>query len=371
MATRMAALIGWAIDRTRALVTQIITPFWISNSGTWQWLSEDSRSLPSLNKALWRGAIPSANFYLMLFLSSVVCTLGLLANSAAVIIGAMIITPLLNPVIGIAFSIVIHNRRLFKRASLTLGLGILLAIINSAVICRLLGLQNLGTEILIRSEPTLLDLVVATAAGAAGAFANARLRVGSALPGVAIAVALLPPISVVGIGLSLNSYEIMLGAILLFATNLTGIVFGGGITFLVGGYGTLARAKHSLAIAIILLTILGVPLGFSFRHLLIAGRTEQHIEHLLRERYAAVSTIDVRRIEVDSLSRGQIHVFVELVAPEGTIRDIDRRRIEQQLEEELGGPASLRMRIIPSLELAPASDQQIRQPLSTSQGSSE
>ncbi len=291
----------------------------------------------------------------MLFLSSVVCTLGLLANSVAVVIGAMIITPLLNPVIGIAFSIIIHNRRLFKRASLTLALGVLLAVINSALLCYLIGLQTLGPEILIRSQPTLLDLVVAVAAGSAGAFANARLRVSSALPGVAVAVALLPPISVIGIGIALGSTELLLGALLLFATNLTGIVFGGGLTFLVSGYGSLDRAKQSLVIATLLLSILGLPLGFSFRHLLIRGKTEQNIQYILRQTYRADSTIDIRRIEVDSITSERVIVFVELVAPNQAIQDADRQRVERELEAELGTSVSLRMRILPSYELGPLS----------------
>lgn len=334
-------------------LVQGISFLYSSNSGSWTWLSEATRPLADLNQDLWRGAVPSFNFYLMLFLSSVICTVGLLADSTAVIIGAMIITPLLNPILGITFSIVVGNRRLFKRALLTLSIGIVLAWITSIAICYLVGLRSLSPEILVRAQPTLLDLGVALAAGAAAAFANARTGVGSALPGVAIAVALLPPISVIGIGCSLQSGDVVIGAILLLLTNLTGIIFGGGLIFLSHGYGSLDRARHGLIVSIALLTFLGVPLGLSFRQLLIREQVHQTIEFLIRQRYTSVTEADVRRVEVQSTNdqAQTIRVFAEVIAPAGTIRNVDQEEMTAELEAALNARVALRLRVIPSYEL--------------------
>ncbi|HEY9874891.1 MAG TPA: DUF389 domain-containing protein, partial [Candidatus Obscuribacterales bacterium] len=167
---------------------------WHGNSGEWHWLAEKPAPIASLNRSLWRGAVPSLNFYSLLFLSGVISTLGLLANSAATIIGAMIVAPLMGPIIAIAFAMISGNRRLLKRAIFTLLTGIAMTIIASIVICHLIGLSTLGSEIMARVSPTLIDLGVALAAGAAGAFAKSRKSIADALPGVAIAVALVPPL---------------------------------------------------------------------------------------------------------------------------------------------------------------------------------
>ena len=150
---------------------QQISEFWNHSSGEWRWLAEKPLPIASLNRNLWRSAVPSKSFYSLLFLSTVISTLGLLANSVALIIGAMIIAPLMGPIIAIAYGTASGNRRLLRRASLTLASGILLCAIASSSISRLVGLNTLGSEILARVNPTLIDLAVAMAAGAAGAFA--------------------------------------------------------------------------------------------------------------------------------------------------------------------------------------------------------
>ncbi|MGD1914274.1 MAG: DUF389 domain-containing protein [Rivularia sp. (in: cyanobacteria)] len=96
-----------------------LTELWYSNSGDWHWLSEKPMPIAGINRKLWRGAVPSLSFYTLLSLSAVISTLGLLASSAATIIGAMIIAPLMGPIIAIAYSIASGNQRLLKRSSFT------------------------------------------------------------------------------------------------------------------------------------------------------------------------------------------------------------------------------------------------------------
>ncbi|MCJ8282310.1 MAG: DUF389 domain-containing protein, partial [Rivularia sp. ALOHA_DT_140] len=166
---------------------------WHSNSGDWHWLSEKPIPIAGINRKLWRGAVPSLSFYSLLSLSGIISALGLLANSAATIIGAMIIAPLMGPIIAIAYSIVSGNQRLLKRSCFTLFKGIFLTIIISIIITKLVGIRTFGSEIWGRTSPTLLDLGVALAAGGAGGFALTRRSIANALPGVAISVALVPP----------------------------------------------------------------------------------------------------------------------------------------------------------------------------------
>lgn len=212
---------------------------WESNSGDWPWLAEKPMPIAGLNRQLWRGAVPSISFYVLLSLSGIIATLGLLANSAATIIGAMIIAPLMGPIIAIAYSMVTRNQRLLKRSSYTLVKGILLTVGISMLIAKLVGIRTFGSEIVGRVSPTLLDMGVALAAGAAGSYATSRRSIGNALPGVAISVALVPPLSVVGIGLAMNSHSTSVGASLLFLANLSGIIFSGALVFLCQRYGSL------------------------------------------------------------------------------------------------------------------------------------
>ncbi|MGI8933981.1 MAG: DUF389 domain-containing protein, partial [Phormidesmis sp.] len=175
---------------------------WAVNSGDWHWMANNPVPLKSLNRNLWRNAEPSFNYYIMLFLSGMISALGLLAGSTAAIIGAMIVAPLMGPITGMAFAITMGNRRLLKRSGLSVATGAAMTVLTAYLICVVVGLNTLNPEILERTRPTLIDLAIGLAAGAAGAFATTRRDVASALSGVAIAVALVPPLSVIGIGLA-------------------------------------------------------------------------------------------------------------------------------------------------------------------------
>lgn len=113
------------------------------NSGDWHWMSNNPLPLKSLNRSLWRNANPSFDYYVMLFLSAVISTLGLLAGSAAAIIGAMIVAPLMGPIIGMAFAITMGNRRLLKRSGLSVLTGALLTVGSAYLICSTVGLNTL------------------------------------------------------------------------------------------------------------------------------------------------------------------------------------------------------------------------------------
>lgn len=335
---------------------QQLKRFWNSNSGQWVWLTEKPVPLASLNRSLWRGAVPSVNFYILLFLSGVIATLGLLANSAATIIGAMIVAPLMGPIIAIAFAMVAGNRRLLKRASLTLLTGIALTIITSIVICQGVGLTALNSEIMGRVRPTLIDLGVALAAGAAGAYAKSRRSIADTLPGVAIAVALVPPLSVVGLGLSLGSKSVSGGAFLLFITNLIGIIFSGGIVFLWQRYGSLRRAKRGLALSVAMLVILGLPLGFSLQNLLVKEQVRRSVERLIRRKTITFSTSDISAVEVQQQGN-LLLVRLEVAAPLGSITGKQVSLVKEFIEKELERPIQLKVRVIPINEFeSPATE---------------
>lgn len=323
------------------------TLVWNLNSGDWSWISEKQRSVASLNRSLWKTSVPSLSFYTLLSLSVVISTLGLLAKSTAAIIGAMIIAPLMNPILGIAYAMTVGNRRLLKRSVLTIFKGVVLSVLVAAVITLVIGLKTANSEILLRVRPTLIDLGVALAAGAAGAFARSRYQIEGALPGVAIAVALVPPLSVIGIGLAWGNRNIFLGASILFATNLLGIIISGCLVFLAHNYGSIERAKKSLLAGGIAILLLGLPLGWSLRNILIRQQLLKQINTLIARESITFANTEIQRLEVRP-DLNSVSVELDVAAPLGTISQKQVKLVKKFLEKRLDQPVQLKVQIVPT-----------------------
>jgi uncharacterized hydrophobic protein (TIGR00271 family) len=332
--------------RTLARWRRRIKKVWFSNSGEWRWLTEKPVTIAALNRLLWRESVPSLSFFVMLSLSGVISTLGLLAGSTATVIGAMIIAPLMGPIIGMAYALAIANRRLFKRATLTMAAGVLATVLSAMLICRLIGLRTLNSEIMVRTAPTLIDLGVAIAAGAAGAFAKSRRHVADAFPGVAIAVALVPPLSVIGIGLALALQSVWSGALLLFVTNLTGIIVSGILVFLWQRYGSLQRAQSGLAVSFIILAVLGIPLGISLSNLLLQSNMRQQVERLVRDRTSIFEKADIQTLSVRR-QNGELLVEMDVAASPDLINAGQIDAVREMLHRELDRPVTLQVRLTP------------------------
>ncbi len=196
-------------------------------------LSEEQRT--GVIRDVTAEAVPRSSFYVLVLLSTAIAAYGLLANSTAVVIGAMLIAPLMGPIYGIALGLIRDDRRLLLFSGLSEAVGIVLAIGLAVLIGALPLRPDFGTEILLRTKPNLYDLLVAIIAGIAGAFARTSERLSPTLPGVAIATALVPPLAVCGLCLSDARWDAALGAFLLFATNLLAIEIAAGAVFVAAG----------------------------------------------------------------------------------------------------------------------------------------
>ncbi len=332
-----------------------IEEFWNAHSGDWHWLAEKPIPIASLNRTLWRASVPSFSFHFLLGMSSIIATLGLLADSVAIIIGAMIIAPLIGPITGIAYSTTIANRRLLRRSTLTLFTGVMLTIIIAWLTTLGIGLKTITPEIVARTNPNLLDLAIALAAGAAGAFANSRRRIADALPGVAIAVALVPPLSVIGMGLALGEKQLSVGASLLFLTNLMGIIFSGVIVFLCQSYGSVERAKQGLIFAVCVLGLLGLPLTLSLRALIIQKNIEYQVNEIIRERTQIFAQSDIRSLEVIPQANFVL-IEMEVASPSNSIARSQVATVQKLLVNQLRQPVQFKVKSIPVdiLDLPPA-----------------
>ena len=339
------------IIRIKYLIRQItrrlhLKQLWYKDNGNWKWIKEKATPIASVNRSLWRLSVPSFNFHFMLGLSAIISTLGLLANSVAIIIGAMIVAPLMGPIIGMAFAIAMGNRKLLRRSSLTLFKGIILTVATSWLAASIIGLETVDSEILSRTNPTLIDFGIAMAAGLAGAFTQTRRSIADAIPGVAIAVALVPPLSVIGIGLALGAETIAFGASLLFLTNLICIIFFGSLVFLFQSYGNIARAKKGLAMSTIVMFALGVPLTISMRDLIIKKNVTSQINALIVAETKAFSNADVKSISVVPENQ-YLQVAIEIAAPIDSISQTDIESLRRLIERDVDRNISLRVEVIP------------------------
>jgi uncharacterized hydrophobic protein (TIGR00271 family) len=231
------------------------------------------------------GSYLTVDYLALTVASSAIATLGLLENSAAVIIGAMIIAPLMPVIQATAFGALTGSVRVFRRGALTLAVGTILSLVVSALLAYCLGLSHLGSEVASRTRPNLLDLGIALAAGGIGAFARRRPSIASSLAGTAIAVALMPPLCVVGIGLAAHAGDVSRGAALLFVTNLLGIALASMVMFLIGRD---RRRQRSAAFfwALALTGALAVPLTASFTNLVREANLEAVLRRALTEHTA-------------------------------------------------------------------------------------
>jgi len=341
---------------------------WRRLTGDWRPLVEKPLPEAELAGLMEQASIPAFGFYFMLMIASAIATFGLLSNSAAAIIGAMIIAPLMAPIMSLAFGIVVSDRQLIFRSFLTVVTGVSLVVGFAFVSTELLGLRIAGSEILARTSPTLIDLGVAMAAGAAAAFAYTRRSIMAAVAGVAIAVALVPPLSVSGIGLSLGreagaelgltltqaglytgQTDIAGGSFVLFLTNLAGIVVIAATVFVCHGYGDWRKAGVGILLAVAISSLLIRPLGVSFHRLYIKSSILGALATLSAKRPDVFD--GAGRIEfIDVFYGGDVlHVDVVAEGPDATDAVMQLRidLMGEYLSEAVGRPVRLEVDFVP------------------------
>lgn len=211
----------------------------------------------------------SSHFAFMTLMSAGIAVLGLLLSSPAVVIGAMLISPLMGPIIGLGFALATFDVAEMRRAARSLGGGIALAVGFCAAIVLFSPLQSVTDEIAARTHPNLFDLLVALFSGFAGTYAMIRGRHGT-IVGVAIATALMPPLAVVGFGVATANLTVLGGSFLLFFTNLMTIAAAAALMARLYGFATnLSPRQTRLQVALVLgVTIaLAIPLGISLRQI--------------------------------------------------------------------------------------------------------
>lgn len=192
---------------------------------------------------------PDFDYYLLISLSILMATLGLLVNSAAIVIGSMLIAPLLSPILSLSLGIVISDGKLLSRSFSTILKSTAIGI-GAAILATLffgLGEGSVTQEVLSRTEPSLIYFLVALIAGFAVSYTMVQPDLNVTLPGIAVAVALIPPLAVVGVGIAKLDWFIVSNSFILFLINVIGIVFASMFVFsLMDVYGKKKVAEKTI-----------------------------------------------------------------------------------------------------------------------------
>lgn len=253
----------------------------------------------------------SARYLFMTAMSGGIAVLGLLLSSPAVVIGAMLLSPLMDPIIGLGFALAIGDYRWLKKAARSLAAGTIMAIALCALIVFFSPIQDVTEEIASRTRPNLFDLLVAIFSALAGAYAMIRGRDGT-IVGVAIATALMPPLAVVGFGLATGNQTVFFGALLLYVTNLMAIALIAALMARIYGFSTSLSERQTQFqnIVIVLVFIaLAVPLGLSLRTIAWETNAGRQIRTELAAQFGTSARVSPPEIDFDQTPI-QISAFV-------------------------------------------------------------
>ncbi len=312
-------------------------------------------------RASAEGLSPSQpTFYLLLLAASLIATAGILMDNTAVVVGSMVIAPLIGPAMTSCVGTVIDDSEMFYNGVKKQFLGVLLAVSSSIAFTRLATAVLLSPNLELLSlnqithqlNPGFLSLVVALGSGLAGAF-SLTAGINSALVGVMISVALLPPAAAAGIGISTLNLKIMTGAGILLLINLISINLAGTFTLWVQGYkpsrwyeqrGAEQATKSRITVLIVLLLLIATFLGFATWNMRTEGMKISHLEEI------AAETMAKREINLEGFSADKTGLFFEKVSGvsltvSGREYPVDLKgKLSEEMEEYLGREVGVRVK---------------------------
>ena len=344
--------------RHMPVVTRAFRDTWQALTGALPLLTADERD--EVRAVIRQGAHSRADFFIMIGLASVLAALGLLLNSPAVIIGAMLVAPLMSAIVGLGLGVVEGDTPLLWAAAWATFRGMLLAILIGAFLGLVVPDASATPEIMARTRPSVLDLGVALASGAAGAYALCRKNVSAGLAGVAIAAALVPPLTTVGIGLALGQGSIAGGALLLFLINLIAIAAAGGLIFLMLGFAPPASQKarrnvlrRGVVGAVALLAVVTVILGILTAQALHSVRLDRALQAAVKFEVASLlpdsELVDLKQ---SLLADGTLQLAVTVRSsrqyPYATVLAFQR-----EVATRIQRPVALLLNVIPATRLDP------------------
>ncbi|MDY0041799.1 MAG: DUF389 domain-containing protein, partial [Desulforhabdus sp.] len=316
-----------------------------------------SERAESVVRDISRGSTPAPGYYALISAASLIASLGLVANSPAVVIGAMLVSPLMTPIFGLALGMIRGDGSLFGRAIRAEIGGVLLAVTFGALFGILPLSLDVTPEMLARTEPTLLDLLVAVFAGLAGTLAVIDERISPALPGVAISTAIVPPLSTCGLCLAFGSLKAAYGAFLLFFANFMAILLVSSLVFIMAG---LAAGEAVLSRQQLWRRLMAAGFGF----IIVAAVLTKTLVAVIEDRermqiLRAVFAESLKKEPTTSLDdivcheeQGKLQILATVRTPK--VISPDRvKAFDEQIRSRLNMPVELIVRCILSKDVSP------------------
>jgi uncharacterized hydrophobic protein (TIGR00271 family) len=279
----------------------------------------DRENRIALVERLQSSAAWNFDFVTLMVLSTTMAAIGLIQNSAAVVIGAMLVAPLMTPLLGLGLALVQGNHMLARISLRSVILGLCVSLLGGFLVGFFtLSLEEPTREMLARGGPGLLDLFVAFAAGLAAAYASSRPGLIAALPGVAIAAALVPPIATSGLALSLSDFPLAIGALLLFGINMVTIVLASMISLWMVGIRNLKKASGWIvavgSVIIVAVLALGVYLSLQPKEYELTEKLPEGLVEAVQEILGADYQLEGLSVAYDELGL-QLRVSVSGKTP--------------------------------------------------------
>ena len=291
-------------------------------------------------------------YWFEIVLSSAIATLGLLQNSVAVIIGAMLIAPLLRPIQGISLGIAKGETRFFLRSTKLLLQSVAVSVLVALLIAYVVPFQYETPEILARTSPNILDLFIAALSAIVALLALRFKELSESVAGVAMAASLMPPLAVIGIEIYLGNLGLAWGATLLFITNILAILIVGIAMFILYGFRPHKDDSHSVVsrggVLFLLVLILSVPLTNSILSVQRKANYEELSSNLVEQwLLESFPNSELKNLKVEIPSRKELSVLAEIRLPEEVPIFYDALDIvEERLEQELKKSVSISFDII-------------------------
>ncbi|MFW5981619.1 MAG: TIGR00341 family protein [Halanaerobiaceae bacterium] len=321
------------------------------------------RNLDKIQKAEFRASRESlitfaenksevnSHYILLVFLSAVIATMGLILDNVAVIVGAMVIAPVLGPLLALTIGIMLADYRLIRKGIAAEILAITIAITVGATFALFLPEAELSNSLYIRMYPNIGDLFIALAAGGAGAYSLIKNQLESGLIGVMVAAALIPVMATIGVGVGLGFMAMVWGASILLVVNLLSILLANIIVFYFKGLKPQLWYKHkakkvikkSLSFVILAIILISIPLAIITTYQFYVQKPVDRINDLVRE--ALVLDYRIDRIRVDG-NLVEVYLYAE--------HEIDDKRllnVKNKIQEELDEEYTVNFKFIPIEQL--------------------
>ena len=301
-------------------------------------------------------ASPGNDFFIMILFSSAIATLGLIADLSVVTIGAQLIDPLMSPILGLAIASLSGLNRMFNRSFIAIikgaGVAISLSALISFIAYRLpYSIQaSIPHEVMVRTATSPFDLGIAIVGGAAAAYALAHPRLDAALPGVAIATALMPPLCTIGFGVAFQSTFIILGAALQFFTNFVAITFSAIVTFALLGFSpnkvkNSKNLSRSVVVAATMMLVIAIPLAILSWNTISAARLNNRANTVIMENLP--TSVQPQIVDLVITSVGNKKNLIVTLRMVRELTPSEALLLRNALADQVGNPITLQIVTLP------------------------